>query len=68
MLCQKEPQEDGWGVEGGVEGNMGGELGSIPPYLTCIPPGNTKIACRTRNQVRPGVAGAVLQTALKLIH
>ena len=40
MLCQKESQEDGWGGEGATEVNIGGVVGSIPPYPTFIPPGN----------------------------
>ena len=38
MGCQKEPQEDGLGVEGGMVGNTGGEVGSIPPNSTFVPP------------------------------
>ena len=30
-------QEDGHGGEGATEGNIGGEVGSIPPYATLIP-------------------------------
>ena len=39
MVCQKEPQEDGWGGKGRTVGNIGGEVGSIPPYPTLIPTG-----------------------------
>ena len=46
LLCQKEPQEDGLGGEGGTEGNIGGDVGLIPPYPTFIPPGNNKILLR----------------------
>ena len=46
MRCQKEPQEDGWGGEGGTADNIGGEVGSIPPYPTFIPPGPKKLFCR----------------------
>ena len=46
LLCQKEPQEDERGGEGGLADNIGGELGSIPPYPTYIPPGPKKLFCR----------------------
>ena len=46
ILCQKEPQEHGWGGEGRLEGNIGGEVGSIEPYPTFIPPGNRNIFCQ----------------------
>ena len=46
MLCQKEPQEDWWGGEGGTKGNIVSEVGSIPPHPTLIPPGNKEIFCR----------------------
>ena len=45
MLCQKDLQEDGWGGEGGMAGNIGGELGSIPTYPTFIPTGPKKLFC-----------------------
>ena len=35
--------EDGWGGEGGTVDNIGGEVGSIPPYPTFIPPGPKKL-------------------------
>ena len=35
----KKPQEDGRGGEGGTVYNIEGEVGSIPPYPTFIPPG-----------------------------
>ena len=43
MLCQKEPQDDGWGGEGGTEGNIGGEVGSS---ITLIPPDSKNMFCR----------------------
>ena len=46
MLCQKEPQENGWGGEGGTVVNIGGEVGSIPPYPTFIPTGSKKLFFR----------------------
>ena len=49
MLCQKEPQKDGCSGEGGTGDNIGGEVGSIPPYPTFIPPGPKKLFCRTSN-------------------
>ena len=45
MACQKKPQEDGQGGEGGTAYNIGGEVGSIPPYPTFIPPGPKKLFC-----------------------
>ena len=42
MLGQKEPQEDGQRGEGGTEGNIGVEAGSIPPHPTFITPGRKK--------------------------
>ena len=45
MLCQNEPQEDGRGGEGGTADNIGGEVGSIPPHPTFIPPGPKKLFC-----------------------
>ena len=46
MLCQKDLQEDGWGGEGGMACNIGGELGSIPTYPAFIPTGPKKLFCR----------------------
>ena len=46
MLCQNKPQEDGWGGEGGMADNIGGEVGSIPPHPTFIPPGPKKLFCQ----------------------
>ena len=43
MLCQKDLQEDGWGGDGGTAGNIGGEVGSIPPYATLFPSGLKKL-------------------------
>ena len=51
MACQKKPQEDGRGGEGGTAFNIWGEVGSIPPYPTFIPPGPKKLFCRTSNYV-----------------
>ena len=45
VACQKKLQEDGRGGEGGKADNIGGEVGSIPPYPTFIPPGPKKIFC-----------------------
>ena len=42
----KKPQEDGPGGEGGTADNIGGEVGSIPPYPTFIPPGPKKLCQR----------------------
>ena len=39
----KKPQEDWRGGEGGMVDNIGGEVGSIPPYPTFIPPGPKKL-------------------------
>ena len=39
VVCQKKPQEDGRGREGGTAFNIRGEVGSIPPYPTFIPTG-----------------------------
>ena len=47
----KKPQEDGRGGEGGTADNIVGEVGSIPPYPTFIPPGPKKLFC-------PGVQAA----------
>ena len=47
MLCQKEPQEDGRGGEGGTADYIGGEVGSIRPYPTFIPPGPKTLFCPT---------------------
>jgi hypothetical protein len=44
VACQKKPQEDGQGREGGKADNIGGEVGSIPPYPTFIPPGLKKFS------------------------
>ena len=43
VACQKKPQEDGRGGEGGKADNIGGEVGLIPPYPTFIPPGLKKL-------------------------
>ena len=45
VACQKNPQEDGCGGEGGMIDNIEGEVGSIPPYPTFIPPGPKKLFC-----------------------
>ena len=45
LIRQKEPQEVGWGGEGGMADNIGGEVGSIPPYPTFIPPGPNELFC-----------------------
>ena len=43
----KQLQEDGQGSEGGTEGSIGGELGSIPPYPTVIPTHPKNKCCQT---------------------
>ena len=40
---KKRPQEDGRGGEGATAGNIGGEVGSIPPYATLFPSGLKKL-------------------------
>ena len=46
VACQKKLQEDGRGGEGVMADNIWGEVGSIPPYPTFIPPGPKKLFCR----------------------
>ena len=48
VACQKKPQEDGRGGVFGTADNIGGEVGSIPPYLTFIPPGPKKLFCQNQ--------------------
>ena len=52
MACQKKPQEDGRGGEGGTADNIEGEVGSILPYPTFIPPGPKKLFCQRKDQER----------------
>ena len=47
VACKIKPQEDEWGGEGGMVDNIGGEVGSIPPYPTFIPPGPKKLFCQS---------------------
>ena len=47
--------QDGRVGEGGMVDNIEGEVGSIPPYPTFIPPGPKKLFCLNQQNVKKNI-------------